>query len=86
MMKHGCIIAGGALRRAACFRFPKSLAEFRRRAAKENSIIFSGDMCVGENTAFYHLLMTFSAKPGRSLTFSTVPSSSTARPLKTPNT
>ena len=36
--------------------------------------------------AFHHLLMTFSAKPGRSLTFSTVPSSSTARPLKTPNT
>jgi hypothetical protein len=49
-MKHDCIIAGGALRRTACFRFPKSLAEFRRRAAKENSIIFSGDMCVGENT------------------------------------
>ena len=55
-------------------------------AAACDAIIFSGDMCVGENTAFYHLLMTFSAKPGRSLTFSTVPSSSTARPLKTPNT
>ena len=30
----------------------------------------------------YHLFSTFSAKPKRSLTASTVPSSSTARPLK----
>ena len=113
---------------------PKASQSFANGAAKESPIIFSGDMCGGENTAqaasvefvrrrrinyarsrlqafcrktrrfsdrlkkplcemqsgfccvFYHLLMTFSAKPGRSFTFSTVPSSSTARPLKTPNT
>ena len=72
--------------RAVFPRSSKASQSFANGAAKESPIIFSGDMCVGENTAFYHLLMTFSAKPGRSLTFSTVPSSSTARPLKTPNT
>ena len=43
-------------------------------------------MCDLDYYSIYHLLMTFSAKPGRSFTFSTVPSSSTARPLNTPNT
>ena len=39
-----------------------------------------------ERRIFYHLFSTFSAKPGKSFTSMTCPPSSTALPVKRPNT